>query len=317
MTCSLRDGARTWKLDREDPSAERIYTIVHRVRTDDTLDGPNQIMNCPGLPTVGSVWDFDNDYDPWAFCTPYMRVTPIQLKPGVPVTDYDVEQRFSTRPLFRCSDNEVEDPLLEPDRVGGDFVNFTTEAKYDKDGNLIKSSSHERLRGCEFDDNRPSFWVEQNVLDLELSNIAQAVNRVNSVTMWGLSPRMVKLRNVPWERKYYGQCSVYFTRRFEFDVNYDTFDKYFVDQGRRVLVGKWTGTADNPIWTLTGTPDPDNPAAFMRAPDFYGNPIDVLLDGAGKPFVYSGTTPEPGSIFVQYYKEWNFFGFGIPTGPGG
>jgi len=110
---------------------------------------------------------------------------------------------------------------------------------------MIKSSSHEQIRGrqVEFDNNKPSVTIRQNVAALGLSTFSQMVDTVNSVPMWGLGTRRIKLSNAPWERKYYGRCHVYYTRTFEFDIDYKTFDRDAVDEGTKVLHGHWGGVS--------------------------------------------------------------------------
>jgi hypothetical protein len=277
-------------------------------------------MNTAGLPTIGSVWNFDSDTDFDAFCTPFLRVTPIRSKK--PNKYWIVENQFTTRPMKRCFDTEIEDPLLEPDRIGGSFVKYTKEATEDRFGEKLKMSSHEMIRGpqAEFDANRPTVWIEQNVADLDLDTFSDMVDTVNDATLWGVGARKVKLSNVSWERLYKGICDFYYQRRFEFDIDFSTFDRTVVDEGDKVLNGKWVG-AD---WTLVDIadgvpPDKENPNHFMRAIDRAGNPMHVLLDGNGEPLdvadspTGTATVSSPVGIDIEYYPESNFLELGIPT----
>ena len=43
-----------------------------RIVAANVTDGPQVVMNAPGLPIVGSFWNFDSDTDQWAFCHPDM-----------------------------------------------------------------------------------------------------------------------------------------------------------------------------------------------------------------------------------------------------
>src|SRR5690606_22693106 len=97
----------------------------------------------------------------------------------------------------------------------------------DRYGNPIKSSSHEQFRGSnvEFDANRPTVWVDQNVSSLGLATFASMIDCVNDRPLWGLPKRRIKLSNVTWERKMYGTCRFYYTRKLEFDIRYDGFDR--------------------------------------------------------------------------------------------
>lgn len=252
-------GLRVWG-GKRDTDGYREFTVTHLVKTTDVRDCPYTVMFAAGLPAIGSVWNLGNNADVWAFCYPDME---IRRHPTIAAGEkglwWEVDQKFSTKPLSRCQDTQVEDPLLEPQKVSGNFGKFTIEAVYDRFGNLLKSSSHEQLRGrqVEFDNNKPSVTIEQNVASLGLSTFSQMIDTVNDAPMWGLPARCVKLSNAPWSRKVYGQCHYYYTRTFEFDIDYHTFDRVGLDEGTRVLHGHWgAGTGSGltvRILTITST----------------------------------------------------------------
>lgn len=237
MAASLVTGPRQWGGARES-DGHRSWTLRSVVRTTDKYDGPQVVLACAGLPTIGSGYAFGNDADSWAFCYPDATIQMAQSNndnTGL----WTVDQKFSTRPLSRCNQTTITNPLSEPQRIGGSFVTFSRPAVYDMYGNPILSSSWELLRGreVEFDEAYPTVWVEQNVLNLELDLFSQYINCVNDAPMWGVGERCVKLSRCTWQRLLYGVCTYYFTRRFEFDINYNTFDRYVQDEGTRVLNG--------------------------------------------------------------------------------
>jgi hypothetical protein len=222
-----------------------------------------------------------------------------------------VSQQFSTRPRTRCQDESIEDPLLEPDDISGTFVKYLEEKMKDKDGNPILTSSHELVRGpqVEFDSNRPTVRISQNVASLGLSTFTEMVDTVNDATLWGLEKRKIKLSNVSWERLLYGTCDYYYKRAFDFDINFKTFDRDVVDQGTKAL-GYWyvnevTGINE---WVTAG--DANDPKDFNRYQDKHGNYTTVLLNGSGAP-LSSGA--DPVTFEVAYYEESNFEELGIPT----
>ena len=327
MSATLLDGQISWSLNR-DKDGYRTYKIRHYVNTDDFLDGPQVVLNCPGLPAVGSVWDFDNDYDPWCYCTPETVVSIRQgVRDGNKTKFWTVDNIFTNIPGKRCQDQSIEDPLLEPMDISGSFVKYTTEAVFNHDGTRIKTSSHERITGpmVEFDANRPTVRIGQNVAILDLATFSQMVDTVNDATMWGLPARCIKLSNVSWQRKIYGTCGYYFNRVFDFDVRYDTFDRTVPDEGTKCLHGVFAdgddaGTAPDDwiLKTINGSPpDPSNPSHFSRFQDRNGNLARVLLNGAGLPALVqleSGSdTGDPASITISYYGESNFFLLDIPA----
>lgn len=322
MTATLK-GPYSWKATR-DRDGSRTYKVKYLVLCD-KLDGPQQATLAPGLPTVGSTYALDNDADLWAYCMPDLDVTPVVE--GEPNEQFFVECTFSTRGMPRCNTSEVGDPLLEPQQVSGSFTRYSTEAVRDRFGNQLVNSAFEQLRGpqVEFDANRPSVKVVQNVASLGLATFSPMVDTVNAYTLWGLPPRTIKLSSASWERKYQGACTAYYTRTFEFDINYNTWDKVLLDEGTKALYGEWAdvaGTAGGSYWKLKNIggspPNRFNPAHFVRVKDRNGENMRVILDGKGVPFDADNTTTgtgddQVGLIYVQYYQESDFLLLGIPT----
>jgi len=236
----------------------------------------------------------------WAFCKPTLVVSVHQEREGDPTKLWKVENTYSTKPSKRCQDESIEDPLLEPQKVSGGFVKYTEEATEDRNGVAIKSSSHEMFRGAqvEFDANRPTVRIEQNTARLGLATFTEMIDTVNDRTLWGLAARKIKLSNITWSRNLYGQCNFYFTRNFEFDINFNTFDRKLIDEGTKVL---------NP--DLVGA-DKDNPKHFIRYKDANDENTRVILDGNGNALT-DGANPV--EITIEKYEESNFLLLGIPT----
>jgi len=336
MTITVLSGQRTWSLQRDD-EGHRTYTIKHLVKSEIT-DGPANVIQAAGLPQIGDQWNFDGDLDVWAFCRPSARVSIHQEKEGDPNRWWVVEQTFSTKPLKRCQDETIEDPLLEPQRVSGSFIRQTEEAQRDRFGDLIVNTAFELFRGpnVEFDVSRPTVSIEQNVADLELPLLAEMANTVNDTTLWGLPPRTIKISSIAWERVLYGVCNFYFKRKFEFDINYDTFDRELLNEGTKALHGEWAkdaadlanacrgaGTANSQPagsdWKLIcidgEAPDPSNPQHFSRYKDRNGENTRCLLDENGEPLPLSAGTQliDPLYITVEKYIETDFTLLGLPT----
>ena len=289
-------GRIKWSLSR-DNDGHRTYQLTMLVETSDPSDGPAIVMNTPGLPLPGAPWIYGNDNDPWAFCYPELTVEPVVDKE--PNKYWTTQHTFSTKPIWNCGNESPENPLLEPQKVSGSFVEYTYQTVKDRNGKLIKSSSHEIITGIEKDDARPTVQIEQNVATLDLGTIAQMVQTVNDAPLWGLPARTIKLSRASWSRQYYGQCFVYYTRSFEFDIKYDTWDrKDIVDAGFKVYKG--TGSRSDP-------------ANFVVHKDENGEntPEKILLDGNGDPL-----TDPSNPVFldpVELYDESNFLLLGIPT----
>ncbi len=292
MATRLIPGQRKWSGGR-DEEGHRTWKITHLVEALPT-DGPYLVMNTAGLPAVGSSWNFDSDFDLWAWCTSWMKVTP--LVTDEPNTLWHVEQKFITGDMIYCHDLSIEDPLLEPQKVSGNFVKESKEIFFDKDGNPNLTSSKEFF-GLEFDHSNPTVRIEQNVAELGLDTFAQMVNTVNDAELWGLGSRKIKLGNVAWERKVQGLCDFYYTRAFEFEIEYNTFDK--------------SGIPDRGTKELKPAGDKTDPNDFNQAKDNNDENLkEVVLDGDG---AVATTDGDIAQITVQHYPESNFLLLGIPV----
>lgn len=295
-------------------------------------DGPHVIMHAAGLPTIGSAWSFGGDSDPWAFCTPEITVTP-QVE-NEPNRFWTVEQKFATPSARggsggkRCQDTNVEDPLLEPPKISGSFVTYQREAKSDRFGSPIESSSHEQIVGVMKDDSRPSVIIEYNSGTLDLPWMTSAIHHLNDRPMWGMEARKIKLSSISWSRNVYGTCYYYYTKRLEFDVRFGGFDfteegEQLMDVGYKCLRGRWippgsatTGTGTTHEWTWEEDPlaNRSNPGDFIRARDPFEDPAPqkIPLDGFG------GRLTDPDNpVFItdgfELYDEINFLAYGIPS----
>lgn len=314
-------GTVSWEATR-DEMTYRDYNITSLVRTDFPEDGPAIVMQCPGLPQMGAIWAMGNDLDVWAWCHPDMKVRLQDQKPGEKGKFWLVDQKFSTKPIQRCMDTQVTNPIQEPQKISGSFVKYTQEYRYDRYGNFVTNSALEPIRGpdSEFDANRPTVRIEQNVMSLNLPSITGMIDTVNLYPIWGLSPRCVKLSDIQWERKVQGTCQFYFTRIFNFDINPNTFDRTVADFGSMVLRGKWNTSTG--VYNVTSGMDRTNPQNFMRYQDIAGNPSSVVLNGYGLPAgttltVGTGTSssasgPE-GQILIEHYPGSDFTLLGVPT----
>lgn len=298
----------SWKMTR-DESGYRNYEIKHLVQCG-VNDGPANALQCPGLPIPGSEWFFKDDSDVWAWCKLDMEVDPKTSNDKGEF--FVVTNHFTTQGTSKkCCVEPVDDPLLEPIKISGSSVKFTKEGVYDRNGDRILNSAFEQLRGPqnEWDDNRHTVKIEQNVADLEFDLCNSMVNAVNSDVLWGLAARKVKLSSFTWDKKFRGDCNPYYVRTFEFEINFEGWDRCLVDEGTKVLNGAWYKPAGQPIGdyyriavtsddnsTLnpdydgnldTGSPvdpDPSNPSHFIRFQDRNGNQARVILDGHGLPY---------------------------------
>ncbi len=209
-----------------------------------------------------------------------------------------------------------------PPQISVSFVRYTEEAVTDYLDRPILNSAHEFIRGQknEWDMSRVQIKIQQAVemTETELCTLCQMVDTVNAVTLWGFPPRTLKLTEAPLTWRYHSNGQLYFDRVLTFDVRYrarqnitsvlsptgtgtgmqeelvqdeyyETWDRYVVDEGTKILKGHWgpKGSALENTWILDtvngGAPDPENPHHFQRFQDRQGNTGRVLLDGGGLP----------------------------------
>jgi hypothetical protein len=319
-------GPQKIVLDR-DEEGHRTYTVTSKVRCTPS-DGALAILGASGLPQVGDYFDLDG-VDLWAFCYPNAKVEDYNQKDGEKSPIKLVTQTFGTKPLKRCQDTDIENPLLEPPDLSGSFVKFTREVYQDRFGRYIKSSSHELIRGpqVEFEQSKMSVKVKINLIDLDLELVASMIDCTNASVLWGLGPRKVRFANHSWERKLYGTCTHYYTHDMEFDIDWNaSWDRFVLDEGTRVLNGDWdrnTGAYVVKKVTSSGTlPNPDNPQHFVRYKDRNGENTRVILNGSGLPansLLISGTgtgttvSGGPAQIRIEHYGERDLLLLGIPS----
>ncbi len=309
-------GLRTWSMSR-DSIGHREYKVTSQVEVTSAADGPATVAQCPGLPRVFTLWRIGNDIDIWAWCRPDMDIKPASgISEGEPIQFYHVTQTFSTKPTERNNpeaNKDQQDPLAEPQKVSGSFAKRQEEAFVDRFGSQIVNSAFEQIRGplVEFERNSPTIKIEQNWPTLDLDVIATMVDRVNDRPLWGLPRRCWRLTNFSWERLFHGQSYVYYKRSFEFESRYETWDRDVMDEGTKVLSGQWDKPTGTYITTKVGgvDPNPNNPQHFKRATDPDGNPMKLVLNGAGLPAgVYVG-----GAYFaIKSNKLTIAFGLEIP-----
>jgi hypothetical protein len=302
-----------WSGKRANDGA-REFRLASRVKCTSTLDDPTTVMYATGLPNVGSFWQFGNGTDIWAFNTGECSVTRDQAyQRGEPGIWWIVEQVFSTVAGQRCAETEVADPAMEPPRISGSFQKYLMPVEKDRHGKLIKSSSHEIVRGIEKDANRPTVIIEQSGFTLGLNLFSSMVNKVNDAPLWGLDARCIMLTNCSWQRLRYGLCHYYYTRTLEFECRYDTFDLTDVaDKGFKVLKGKWNGNSSDPDYIVDVGASASNPKHFIAYQDYRGgnSPTPTLLDH-GEPLADPNNPQFLDTI--ELADEANFLLLGIPT----
>jgi hypothetical protein len=231
-----------------DEEGNETYTVLWRVETTATADGPDVAWTAAGLPIPGSALSIGNTINPWAFYQGKGDAKLTRLEASRKI--WDLTTVFSTKPSKRCQDSRVSDPLLEPHRVKGSFAQVMEETRTDKNGSPLQNTVLEPYTGpeCQFAACRPVVELEMNVAWINLAWMAEYADAVNSNVQWGQAVRTIKCTVGPWERVQYGNCYYYFVVRFTFELRYETWDfQPWNRASRYVLAGKsapWTPETD-------------------------------------------------------------------------
>lgn len=341
-------GIRKWS-GKFDSEGHRDYTIVIRTKGG-YGDGPATHMTTPGLPLPGSIWLYENVVDPWAWCDGSDDC--VGVEGNTRETFYDHTFKFSTRPRGqkeskgdkpgekqKCANVNVQNPLAEPAGTSGGFVRGTVEGIRDRHNKPLKYTSFEQITGplAEFDESHDTVTVTQNVPNLQLGLVHSMRDHVHDATLWDLPARCWKLSEFTWERKLYGVCFFYYTRRFVFEgktrpelsVNglptgtvLSGWDREVPDWSNKALHGHWDKTpapgSNGCRWVVDnfpdGTvPDKDKPMHYdiIPAPKGGGN-IRAYLSTSTRGSI-AVSEADIHKLTLEYYREANFLLLGIPT----
>lgn len=285
MSAAVQGGPRIWGLTR-DEDGHRDAKVTLLVVTEDVLDSPLTVLTASGTPIIGSAFDWGNEVDPWLLCHPNADITQV-FPANEPGNYYEITYTYSTRPIKRCQDAEIEDPLLEPAKISFGFSTYRKRVDRDANGVALLNLQHEPIDGIEKDDSWPTIVIEQNILLMDLPLLTQVRDTLNSDPLWGFGARQIKLSACSGEEKYYGTCSKYWTRRLEFKVK-DTWDEEdIMNAGWKVIRGKWVKNGAIMEWVPDNDADVDNPADFVRAKDFQDQPFPnrIPVDLGGRPIL--------------------------------
>lgn len=286
----------------------RNYTITWHIQTTTPLDGPATIFSNWVLPNVGDTYadPTGNDVDVWAFCTPELNIAPVpDAGENEPFQDWHVTQHWTTKPTWRCQTLPIENPLLEPFQLSGDFTNEQFIPRLDKDDRPLLHPNFQPIQGQMIEQKKswPTITITFNSATLPLSTYVLLINKVNDDVLWDLPARCVRFIDAKWERLLYGTCFYYFRTSYTFEFDIDTFDKPVPASGTKRLKKDANGVYIG---------DPTNPLDFEVITDLVDEQLGAGLDSIGREI-------EPGLGNEQYIqrpkiaKEGNLLLLGIPS----
>lgn len=313
-------SASTNKILRQELSIDkegiRTYTITFLVVTTDIGDGPEVVANTPELPNVGvtyssfaSDWTGKgtlNDADPWVWCTPELEARPHRQVDNEPTTHWEVTTKFTNAEQTRDNTNTVQNPLLEPNKLSGNFSLKSIATTKDKDGDLIQTTAFEPIK-VDRDDAHAQIIIERNKGTIDLSTITPLINKVNNATLWGLATRKVKFNEYSWRELRYATNTKYYRERLVFGINPNTWSRDDIpNKSKKTINGGWIEGVFSAFTT-----DVNDPSKYIRAVDKQGNPTEYFLNKTtGEPS--SSSTPTYLDT-VHLYGETNFASLGLPA----
>ena len=218
-----------------DTEGSRSYRVTYSVWTDSVQDGPITVRSALGL-SYSSFYVFYAEQDAGAF---FSGVSSVKAH-GESQTgrkEWRAVVSYSTKPKKRCDENQIDDPLLQPEKRGGTFVQFQKPLVKDRLGQAFTNSALIPFFDAVMDDSRPTLVITKNFATLDLTKYSAYKDAVNVDTFYGMTARKWKVMRISWEENFLGSCAPYYPVTFEFQLNPDTWDEQRVDAGFEKLVG--------------------------------------------------------------------------------
>lgn len=299
-----------------DEDGHRWYEIDWHIQTPSQHSLIASVLQSWPLFEVGSpfnvqmAWPERIGVDMWAFCTPTLNIAPHpDVKAGTPCRDWVVTQTWSTKQSWRCQTFPVENPLLEPVQISGDFVHEQRTASRDRFGKVLRHPNFEPITGpsTEYKYSYPTISFSFNVATLPQSTFVGLINKLNDAPLWGLPERTVRFVDAKWTRNVYGNCFYYFNVNYTFEFDIEGFDKEVPAEGTLVYGGSGAF---------------DDPKSFIPYKTVTDENASVPLDYLGRALLFLGYDPvtqEPMYQYPQYiqkpevHDQGNLLLLGIPS----
>ncbi len=278
----------------EDEQGQRVWTVWYRVICDSRYDGP--WVAASAAPGRYGAYSFGTEQDLGAFRTG-IDAELVEDKESGRV--YLVTCTFSSKPTAKPQDaNREVDPILLPPEISGDFVTGQVPLERDKDGTAVSNTAGDAFEGLTKPQSSPTLVIAKNFNSVNLAQLADFMDAVNTRAFFGLGARCWRLARAPWQQQFRGSGTPYYRITFEFHANYETWDEKPRNRG-------WyykSGTDKLLCTDLKGMP-------FNRPVDL--NAAGAMLAAGSTPIYFDGVGGNPGPI--RGAKERDFAALGVPT----
>lgn len=209
-----------------DRDFHRTYTTIYVVFTERNQD-PFNAASVSGIPTYGDSYSWNAFTDVWAFAKQFDIQRDQELKDplsGDIVVRWTITVRHDSKPTggsngFTPRDNPLDEPVV----ITGSFDWYTSPRYRDIDGNVLANSAHIPYprETVEVDDVFDTINVSYNYATIDLDLRSQMINAVNSVPMWGLGVRRIKLSTWDYQILWAGPAFQYVKYNLKFTVSYE------------------------------------------------------------------------------------------------
>lgn len=293
MTVTAFNFIETTCTEADDGSRE--YDVTIEAITDAITDGAVTVLSHPSAPRRGNTYVFGSESDQAASC----RSRSVRYRNrGETRKVWTLNAKYSTKgseqnPTDSNSDGGQPDPIDWGWKAAGSTW-IKPEAP-DKDRNnrpFVNVNAEPFLPPPEKERHNPLLTLTKNQPQINLSKWADAQGKVNSVAMWSLDPRCVKLREWNWVEHWLGNGQMYFANTLVVEINRTGFYYQPPNMGFHERVGV---NAD-------GTPKTRRIVDERKIPIARPVPLDDAgaraLDGAAPLFF-----DQPGGVLRRFELE--------------
>jgi hypothetical protein len=278
MAMTLR-GERAEGRQRVATKDEITYQRIFVVETDSDHTGAREVSFCPGLPFLGYQYQTSTEYDPLARCIS-RNAAPV----GNSRRLWEVTVNYSSKHDDpEEEENEEESLELEPPEVSFDFatrmrVIQLASQVFDPNGTLVDNTFGAPVTSAgepfdpppEMEEHFPVLTITRNELFLNINQIRDYVNTVNSDNFQGGGPRTVKLNGIS-TRKQYKKNLRYWRTTYTLEFRPDTWDLQLLDIGSYYV----TINPDGPNFKNYFLTDDDPPQPRLGLLNGFGSELDT------------------------------------------
>lgn len=226
-----------------DEQGNVTYNVKYQILTSSRTDGILAILYTSGLPVFGDTYETVTESDGRAS----LRSASAEI-----ADDSETLRKWIWSGVYssKGTDSDSNQSPQNTDQVdwawkaSGSFAMFMRSPEADKDGRALVNTTNEPfMPPPEIDDPQLELILEKNTPSLSLTSWSTTRGKVNSVTMWGLIPRAIKMRQWSWKVHYVSKSFAYIENRFDLGIKiaghyYQPLNAGFRENGDLDIAGK-------------------------------------------------------------------------------